>query len=112
MQRGLQWFSTGGWEHVIADGELEDFGKSFALSCLTAQSRALGQRQVLRSCPVHQAKSSFSGPLCIAGQTRFSLLHSSWCTGALQARGMYLSIGCHRQLSSKLCGAPFKASRH
>lgn len=68
MQRGLQCFSTGGWEHVTATGELEDSGKSLARSCLAARSVALGQHQMPLSCPVQREKSRFSGPPCAAGQ--------------------------------------------
>lgn len=58
MQRVLQWFSAGGWEHVIALGELEDFKESLTLSYLEHQSRALGQCQTLLSCPVQFFGSS------------------------------------------------------
>lgn len=58
MQRALQWFSAGGWEHVIALGELEDFKESLTLSYLEHQSRALGQCQTLLSCPVQFFGSS------------------------------------------------------
>lgn len=50
MQRALQWFSTGGWEHIIALRELEDLRESLALSSLEAQSGALWQRQTLLFC--------------------------------------------------------------
>lgn len=50
MRRALQWFSVGGWEHVIALREPEDLRESLALSSLEAQSRALGQCQMLLSC--------------------------------------------------------------
>ena len=106
MQRGLQCFSTGGWEHVIVHGELEDFGKSLSLSCLTAQSRALGQCQMPLFCPVHWAKSSFWTSLhCWVDKIQlFSLLlvYGSPC----RHWGRYLRISCYRQLSSKWCQTP------
>lgn len=59
MQRGLRQFSAGGWEHVTANRELENFRKSLAVSRLAAWSGALGQQQMTLSCPLQQAKSFF-----------------------------------------------------
>lgn len=90
MQRELQWFSAGGWEHVRALRELEDLRESLALSSLEAQSRALGQCQTLLSCLVQffwssqyfwlDKISSFALLLVQGGPADTGGLISAWVT--------------------------------